>query len=501
MTPAEQRSFHSVLEILPWAVFSIDRSGLVIEWNRAAEETLGWTQAEVIGHPLPGIREERQPEIESALRRAHDSDTRVTIEGDWLHKSGRPIRVRLWLMKLDPVRTVGAFEDITHGVRLEEQLRQSQKMEAIGRLAGGVAHDFNNLLTVISGYAQSLLELGNTLPPERIRTELQEISRAADRAAELTKQLLTFSRRQVSQPKIISLPQLVGNLERVLRRLIGEDIDLVVRSEPGPLLVNANPGELEQVIMNLAVNSRDAMPKGGTLTITVASVDRLPERSFVQNAAQPYVSLSVADTGVGMDENLRSHLFEPFFTTKPSGQGTGLGLAMVYGIVTQSGGHIVVESQPARGTAVCIYLPKADEPVAPISGGQVKPSAGGGHETILVVEDEAGVRALIVRILMTLGYLVLEAADPVEAFGLSTRHSGPIHLLLTDITMPHLSGPELADKLIASRPSIKVLYMSGYTDSALELHTGSDSDINFLKKPFLPRTLAETVRAVLGIPK
>ncbi len=381
--------------------------------------------------------------------------------------------------------------------RLEEQFRQAQKMEAVGRLAGGVAHDFNNLLTVITGYSDMLLA-GRDLKDAQ-RTALEEIRRSAERGGALTHQLLAFSRRQPLEARLVHVNELLVQIGKMLRRLIGEDIELVTIPAASQDIVEADPGRLEQVIMNLVVNARDAMPKGGKLTIETA-VAQLSETFAAKQLGVtpgPHVMISITDTGVGMDENTQSHLFEPFFTTKNPGQGTGLGLATAYGIIRQSGGAIRVFSQVGKGTTVRIYLPPAQEksPAPNEKAAQQTPLTG--VETILLVEDEARVRKLIVDVLTARGYRVLEATRGEEALRVAKLHSGSIELALVDVVMPEISGPDLVRKIHPLRPKMRVLYISGYTDEAIVHHGIPESGAAFLQKPFLPDALARKVREVL----
>ncbi len=380
----------------------------------------------------------------------------------------------------------------------EVQLRQSQKMEAVGRLAGGVAHDFNNLLTVIRGYSE--LILNRLAAGDALRKEMEEVKKAADRAAGLTGQLLAFSRRQFIALKIVDLNAAVSNLDGMLRRLLGEDIiELCAVLDPELGQIKADPGQLDQVIMNLAVNARDAMPNGGRLTIETKNVEILKRGRRRPEGMEPgpYVLLSVADTGHGMSEETKSHLFEPFFTTKEKGKGTGLGLSTVYGIVKQSGGSLTVESSPGQGATFKIYFPRVD------GTAQAADSAAGGgeqvrgKETVLLVEDEPGVRGLVHETLRLHGYTILEARHGIEALLTGAKYMGPIHLLLTDVVMPQMSGPEVAEKLLAVRPGMKVLYMSGYPDHPVFSQGKVKADTAFLQKPFTPRVLAQKVREVL----
>jgi two-component system cell cycle sensor histidine kinase/response regulator CckA len=379
----------------------------------------------------------------------------------------------------------------------EEQLRQSQKLEAVGQLAGGIAHDFNNLLTVITGYSD--LTMGKLRPEDPLRTYIEEIKKAGDRATSLTRQLLAFSRKQVLQPKILNLNSVISDLEKLLRRLIGENIELrtVLETELGS--VKADPGQIEQVIMNLAVNARDAMPGGGKLTVETQNINLDEEYANLHIAvnAGRFVMLAVTDTGTGMDPATRKHIFEPFFTTKEVGKGTGLGLSTVYGIIKQSGGNVWVYSEVGHGTTFKIYLPCIGEDAQKYKPAAEIGATVEGTETILLAEDEEVVRKLALQVLTAHGYQVLEAANGGSAFLICERHKGPIHMLVTDIIMPEMGGRELSDRLSLLRPEMKVLYMSGYTDSAI-LHQGVlDADANFIQKPFTPNDLARKVREVL----
>jgi two-component system, cell cycle sensor histidine kinase and response regulator CckA len=386
--------------------------------------------------------------------------------------------------------------DLTERQQLETQLRVSQKMEGIGRLAGGIAHDFNNLLTAILGYAE-LME--SQLEDEGLKSELREIRLAGERAAALTRQLLAFSRKQVLQPRILDLNAVVSEMEKLLRRLIGEDVELTTRLDPALESVKADPGQLEQVLMNLAVNARDAMPEGGTLTIETANtvLDAGFTTAHPGARSGEYAILTVADTGIGMSDEVRSHAFEPFFTTKEHGKGTGLGLATAYGIVKQSDGYITVDSEPGRGTTFRIYFPHAAGAAAASGRGEPSALSPRGTETILLVEDESGVRRLSRTILEAQGYIVLEAASGDEALEVARSHAGEIHLVATDVIMPGMSGRVLWDRLRVLLPDPRVLFMSGYTDDAIARHGVLEPGIAFLQKPFTPFSLAQKVREVL----
>ncbi len=392
--------------------------------------------------------------------------------------------------------------DITDRKQLEEQLRQAQKMEAVGRLAGGIAHDFNNLLMVIQGYSDLLVE---RLPDgDPLRRNAEQIQMASQRASSLTRQLLAFSRKQMLAPKILNVQSVVAEMEKILRRLIGEDVQLETSSAPDLGLIKADRSQIEQVILNLAVNARDAMPQGGRLTIETANVELDASYSHPPAVLSPgrYVMLAVTDNGCGMDAETQAHVFEPFFTTKEKGKGTGLGLATVYGVVKQSGGYVWVYSEPGRGTSFKIYLPRIEETAVPAGrdGKSEMQIPERGSETILLVEDEKGVRELAREYLASSGYTVIEAEDGHTALELAAMHVGPIHLLLTDVVMPGISGRELAERVSQIRPGIKIIYMSGYTDQAVVHHGILRNDAVLLQKPFTLMTLAAKLREMLAVP-
>jgi signal transduction histidine kinase len=410
------------------------------------------------------------------------------------------VSVRLSPIKNEIGATVGfslIYRDLTNSRRLEEQLRQAQKMEAVGQLAGGIAHDFNNLLTIISGYCDLILE--ELTPADSIRELIEEIRQAGERATRLTRQLLVFSRKGVLEPKVVDINEVVRSTETMLRRLIGEDIQMFAALAENLGLVKVDPGQVEQVVMNLAINARDAMPRGGKLTIETANVDLDEVYAANHPEVRPgrYVLLAVGDTGTGMDEATRSRIFLPFFTTKGVGKGTGLGLAVVHGFIKQSGGHVAVYSEPGHGTSFKIYLPavegrKTDS--APSAENGTRPK---GIETILLVEDEEAVRRLSAQSLRAAGYLVLESGLGREAIQIAEAYNGPIHLLVSDVVMPEMGGRILAERLAEARPAMKVLFVSGYADDAVVRHGVLEAEMAFLQKPFTPGSLARKVREIL----
>ena len=474
----------------------------IAECNDAMARMYGYKEArELVGTALGQLHNVDDPanreQIRSFIRagyRLSDSETRE-------HAKDGKLRVFLnnvvgFLEDGHLVRVWGTQRDVSEQRHLEEQFRQAQKMEAVGQLAGGIAHDFNNLLTAILGNTQLLLR---DLPPgDANRGDVEEIRKASERAASLTRQLLAYSRRQMLQPEVLDLNVVVAEMDKMLRRLIGEHIALVTVLSPDLGRVRADPNQIEQVLVNLAVNARDAMPDGGKLTIETANVDL--DDAFAQahlgSVPGPYAMFAVTDTGIGMDSTVRAHLFEPFFTTKDVGKGTGLGLATAYGIVKQSDGYIAVYSEPGHGSSFTIYLPRIATP-AGTAPAAAKSGPGRGTETVLVVEDEPAVLTLSCRALEAQGYVVLAASDAAAALRVVERHGGIIHLLLTDVVMPGLSGRDLADQLAARRPGIRVLYMSGYPGDAVVQHGELPAGSAFLQKPFSPDGLARKVRDVL----
>ena len=393
----------------------------------------------------------------------------------------------------------GVMVDVTAQQQLEEEFHQAQKMEAVGRLVGGVAHDFNNLLTIISGYGQLAYDVLGA--ESELRPYMDEILKAGERASALVRRLLAFTRRQALEPQVLDLNSVVSDTEKMVRRLIGEDIEIVTVLPLGLGAVRSDLAQIEQVLVNLSVNARDAMPNGGKLIIETANLDLNEAYAEIHLAVTPgpYVMLAVSDTGSGMDAHTRSHMFEPFFTTKAKGKGTGLGLATVYGVVKQSGGNIWVYSEPGKGTTFKIYLPRVVAPVGPPQPKVIHAPPPQGSETILLVEDEEGIRLLVLGILRARGYTVLEARGPHEALEISKKFDGLIHLLFTDVVMPQMGGREVAEQITSARPSTKVLYMSGYTDHAIAYHGVLDPGVAFLQKPFTPEALAQKVREVLDM--
>jgi PAS domain S-box-containing protein len=427
------------------------------------------------------------------------------FEARWRRKDGAFITVRISGRAVaggdEPSDVLEAIaEDITERRVLEDQFRQSQKMEAVGRLAGGIAHDFNNLLMVIGGYTEVLL--GQLPPGHPLHPKAEAVQQAADRASMLTRQLLAFSRKQLLELKVVDVNSIVEDMERLLRPLIGEDIELTTALAPEIGCTRADAGQLEQVIMNLVVNAKDAMPTGGKITIRTGSVtlddSYRPENTFIKHG--PYVMISVADTGQGMDRETQARIFEPFFTTKEKGKGTGLGLSTVYGIVKQSGGYVFVQSELGRGTIFTIYFPRVEEPCDVLGTTPASLGAAAGTETVLLVEDEDSVRQLVRETLEARGYRVLEAENGNAGLAVAASHPDPIHLVITDVVMPGLGGHELVQHLLPVRPAIKVLYLSGYAPEAFSIPLGADAQKLFLQKPFTLQALSRKVREVLGPP-
>ncbi len=503
---ATQARFAGILDIADDAIISVDEHQHIHLFNKGAERIFGYAAEEVLGQSLDVLLPARVVNVHRehirGFAQSTESARRMGERGQIFgrRKDGTEFPAEASISKLqsggETVFTV-ILRDTTERQSLQTQLLQAQKMEAVGRLAGGIAHDFNNLLTAILGASDLLLE--DLSVDASGREEVEEIKKAAHRAAALTHQLLAFSRQQVLAPQVLDLNVLVADVEKMLRRLIGEDIELRTMLARDLGAVQADPGQLQQVIMNLAVNARDAMPQGGKLTIETADaeLDETYAQEHVPTQAGRYVMLAVTDTGIGMDANIKAHVFEPFFTTKEKGKGTGLGLATVYGIVKQSGGYIWVYSEPGHGTTFKIYLPRIEGTPPPTAPKPAAPESLRGSETVLLVEDEAAVRNLTRRVLEGYGYAVLTTENGHEALQAAQERQGPIHLLVTDVVMPKMGGRELAQRLAPGRPEMKVLYLSGYTDNAIVHHGVLEPGIAFLQKPFTPQSLARKVREVL----
>jgi two-component system cell cycle sensor histidine kinase/response regulator CckA len=498
-----QQKLRIHFEHTPLAVIEWDTQLRITEWSPSAERVFGYSRQEAVGRDgsflvSPALKEYVQEMGQEILKQK--GGTRST--NDNITKDGRTISCEWYNTPLidNSGRVLGVaslVQDVTERVALEERLRQSQKMEAVGRLAGGVAHDFNNLLTVIMGYSQILTD---GLPaPGRLTDATAQIRSAADRAAGITRQLLAFSRKQVLSPRVIDLNDIMLNLDTMLRRLIGEDIEVL--TVPGRNLgsVKADPGQIEQVIMNLALNSRDAMPDGGTLTLETENTDLDENYAQEKPPLQPgrYVMLAVSDTGTGMSSDTQAHIFEPFFTTKEVGKGTGLGLSTVYGIVKQSGGYIWVYSEPGQGTTFKIYLPRVDQPVEGVAGEERPAGVQRGTETVLLVEDDAQLRQLTSSVLAHCGYKVLPAAGPEEGLATCRENQRDIQLLVTDVVMPGMNGRQLAEQVKLISPDTRVLYISGYTSNAIVHYGVLDAGLWFLPKPFTLAALVAKVREVL----
>jgi PAS domain S-box-containing protein len=503
---ASQQRLWVALQATGLGLWDWDLATNVVEFSPAWKQQIGYEPDEIPDHyeewegrlhpedrdhtlrALRAYLDGRQPEYSSEFRLRHKDGTYR-----WIYSRGAMLRDESGRH----THMIGCHLDITERKQLEEQYRQSQKMQALGQLAGGIAHDFNNLLTVINGFAELVAEqLG---PSHRSLRDLNEIRAAATSAAGLTRELLAFSRRQILKPQVLDVDQVLGRMERVLGRLIGENIALTIKPSASRR-VTADASQIEQVILNLAVNARDAMPDGGRLLIE--TMDVTLDTTFVRRhgGARPgdHVLIAISDTGTGMDATTRAHLFEPFYTTKPAGWGTGLGLATVYGIVKQSGGSIWVYSEPGKGSTFKIYLPVATGGVEPPAAAPADTRALRGTETVLVVEDQTGVRSFIEQTLHRLGYTVVTASTGPEAVAAALAHGGPIHVMLTDVVLPGASGREAARQVLAVRPSLRVLYMSGYTDEAIVRHGVLEPALAFIQKPFTADDLARRIREVLA---
>ncbi len=494
--------YRSLVQSAVYGIYRSSVDGRFLDVNPALIHMLGYDSADEVVKLDPQREVFVEPaEHERLLQEFQRTGCLDSAEVRWKRKDGSVITVRLSgraateLDEADQALEIIA-EDITERRALEDQFRQAQKMEAVGRLAGGVAHDFNNLLMVVSGYTEVLMEALDQNDP--LLVKVQAIQQAADRATTLTRQLLAFSRKQLLELKVVDVNSIVADMERLLRPLIGENIDLTTKLTPNVGHTRADAGQLEQVIMNLVVNAKDAMPDGGRILIQTSEADpdtARREHSLIEPGT--YILLSVSDTGAGMDRETQSRIFEPFFTTKEKGKGTGLGLSTVYGIVKQGGGYIFAQSEPGCGTTFRIYLPRVADPADSPRVDKHAQAAAGGSETVLLVEDEESVRELVRETLKTRGYTVIEASDGIAGMRVSEEYQGNIEILITDVVMPGMSGRELAKRVAAARPNIRVLYLSGYTEDAI-IHEGAlEPGTGFLQKPFTLQVLARKVREVL----
>ena len=516
-----EEKLRNFMDQSPEVVALADEEGKIIEFNRSAEEFTGVPRKEALGMSLWELQTQFLPPQRRTVEYARrlETMTREALRTGQADFTGRPLTAsvhaqggatRYLEQHTFIIRTHKGFQlgsigrDITEERKTaealrksEELLQQARKMEAVGRLAGGIAHDFNNLLTVIGGYADligaSLREQGP------MKTGIEEIQRAAQRATELTTQLLAFSRRQVLQPRIVDLNEIIRGMENMLRRVIGEDIELATSLAPGVGTIQADPGQIEQVMMNLAANARDAMPVGGRFTIETSRcvVDRRGEGDTPSQPGVPSVCLRVSDSGVGMDRETLARIFEPFFTTKEKGKGTGLGLATAYGIIAQSGGQILCESEVGKGTTFLISFPPAEEAAERRQGPETKTAPAGNSETILLVEDEDSVRRYVASVLTRAGYVVIPARSGTEAIQVISSPRSTIDLLLSDVVMPMMTGPELGERALGLCPGLPILYMSGYAESSIVHHGTLDPGVNLIKKPFYPEELLKKIREVM----
>lgn len=500
---SEER-YRELIENAHDIIYTHDLQGNYTSVNQMGQRITGYSHDEAMQmNMLDVVVPEDRERVREILNRKLAGDNIATYEIEVLAKDGSriPVEVNTRVIQKNgrPVGIQGIARDVTERKNLEAQLRQAQKMEAVGQLAGGVAHDFNNLLTAITGYSD--LAIRKLQPQDPLRNNLEEIKKAGMRAAGLTRQLLAFSRKQVLQPKVLNLNSIVTDLEKMLQRLIGEDVELRIALEGELGNAKADPGQIEQVIMNLVINARDAMPRGGKLTIETQNIDLGDEyaKQHVGVEAGPYVLLAVSDTGIGMDKETEKRIFEPFFTTKEVGRGTGLGLSTVYGIVKQSNGLLWVYSELGRGTTFKFYLPRIGDAAQEYKRADVSEEKLEGSETILLVEDDDTLRKLAAEVLAVYGYRVLEASNGGSALLICERHPEPIHLLITDVVMPEMGGVETAERLGRIRPDMKVLFMSGYTNNTI-VHQGvMEADVNFIQKPFSPADLARKIRSVLDV--
>ena len=501
-----ERLLVALLESASQAIISIDRAGRIALANRRAAEMFGYSVHELVGARIELLLPESKRASHGRQRDEYFERPHARPMGIGFDLSGRrrngeefPVEVSLSTVDTDEgVFGIAFISDITTRKSLEGQLMQAQKMEAVGRLAGGVAHDFNNMLTVIAGYNRMILDELSTLDP--LRGYAEEILKAADRAGALTNQLLAFSRRQIMQTRIVGLNEAVGQTESMLRRLIGEDIQIIMSLSHDAGNIRCDPHHIEQAIVNLALNARDAMPGGGRIIIETSNVqiDDTYVKTHMGVTPGDFVMVAVSDTGEGMDSATKQSIFEPFFTTKKRGKGTGLGLATVYGTVKQCGGDIWVYSEPGQGTTFKLYFPRVTDAVTSGSAREPEAAKPNGGETVLLVEDEEQVRDLTARMLKNLGYDVLIATSGEDALRIGQHHAGKITLLISDVVMPSMSGKQVADALVGLRPGIKVLYLSGYTENTVVHHGVLDSNVDFLPKPFTREALSQKVHEIIS---
>lgn len=499
---AEKR-YRMLVETMNDGLFLMDENFLITFANNRLFEILGYPKDKIIGMSVHNFLDVSNQRIFDEQMEVHKKNNHTVCELTFTRKNGQKIDAILSPSAIIDAEgqfkgSLGVITDISEKKQLEAQLVQSQKMEAIGILAGGVAHDFNNLLTVIMGNAE--LALMAVIKDESLRKEIEEIKKAGERAASLTRQLLAFSRKQMIMPKVIDLNKGIKETKKMLQRTIGEDIEILTITEPELWKVYADSGQIDQIIMNMVINARDAMPQGGKLTIETTNSD-LNKNYFREHGIKEtpghYVMLAVSDTGSGMDKETREHIFDPFFTTKEVGKGTGLGMSTVYGIVKQNNGFVWIYSEPGKGSTFKIYLPKVKGNAEPEEKEQSPVYDSGGSETVLIVEDDYGLRNFAKEILPRYGYNVLVAENGEDALMVRKKYEGQIHLLLTDVVMPRMGGKKLAERLQLLYPRMKVIYMSGYTDNAIVRHGVLEPGLNFLEKPFTPEGLAHKVRKVL----